>query len=298
MLMRSGIGPADQLRQLGIEVRADLPGVGSNLSNHAILFLAIHLKPEGRQAPSLRPHPTTLFRFSSGVPGCPRADMYINVQSKTSWSALGHQIANLAPVLWKPMARGRISLLSADPRDEPVVEFNFLGHELDLQRFMVAVRRSVEMLADHRVRELGDVTFPVKFTDRLRRLNRVSRANALKSAAIAKLVDLVPALRAPVFATLADRRVDLAALVEDDAALADHIRHNVAGQFHVAGACRMGAANDPLAVVDPAGRVRGMAGLRVVDASIMPTVPRGNTNIPTIMLAEKISTAIGAEATA
>ena len=58
----------------------------------------------------------------------------------------------------------------------------------------------------------------------------------------------------------------------------------------------MGAANDPQAVVDPAGRVRGIAGLRVVDASIMPTVPRGNTNIPTVMLAEKIAAAIGAEA--
>ena len=110
MLMRSGIGPADHLRDHGIAVRADLPGVGRNLSNHAILFVALHLKPHGRQAPSLRPHPTTLFRFSSGVPGCPPADMYINVQSKTSWSALGHQIANLAPVLWKPFARGQVSL--------------------------------------------------------------------------------------------------------------------------------------------------------------------------------------------
>jgi 5-(hydroxymethyl)furfural/furfural oxidase len=298
MLMHSGIGPADHLRALGIEVRANSSGVGSNLSNHAILFVAIALKRGGRQARSLRPHPTTLFRFSSGVPGCPRADMYINVQSKTSWSALGHQIANLAPVLWKPMARGRVSLLSADLRQEPLVEFNFLGHELDLQRFMVAFRRTVDMLADKRVRALGEVTFPVKFTDRLRQLNRVSRANAVKSAVIAKLLDLVPALRDPVFATLADRRVDLATLVEDDKALADHIRDNVAGQFHVAGTCRMGAANDPKAVVDSAGRVRGIAGLRVVDASIMPTVPRGNTNIPTIMLAEKISAAIIAEATA
>jgi 5-(hydroxymethyl)furfural/furfural oxidase len=296
LLMRSGIGPADRLQALGIDVHADLPGVGRNLSNHAILFVAIHLKPEGRQAPALRPHPTTLFRFSSGVPGCPPADMYINVQSKTSWSALGHQIANLAPVLWKPMARGQVSLRSPDPRQEPLVEFNFLGHELDLQRFMVAFRRTVEMLADARVRALGEVTFPVKFTDRLRQLNRVSRTNAAKSTAIAKLLDLVPALRAPVFATLADRRIDLATLVGDDAALAEHIRENVAGQFHVAGTCRMGATNDPQAVVDPAGRVRGVAGLRVVDASIMPTVPRGNTNIPTVMLAEKIGAAIGADA--
>jgi len=62
--------------------------------------------------------------------------------------------------------------------------------------------------------------------------------------------------------------------------------------FHVAGSCRMGAANDPDAVVDIVGRVRGFDGLRVIDASIMPTVPRANTNIPTIMIAEKIAAGI------
>src|SRR5262249_41145806 len=96
----------------------------------------------------------------------------------------------------------------------------------------------------------------------------------------------------PIFSTLADRRVDLATLAADDEALAEHIRQNVAGTFHPVGTCRMGAANDRDAVVDTVGRVRGISGLRVVDASIMPTVPRGNTNIPTIMLAEKISEAI------
>ena len=93
---------------------------------------------------------------------------------------------------------------------------------------------------------------------------------------------------------MADRRVDLKTLVEDDDALAEHIRENVAGTFHPVGTCRMGAPNYREAVTDTAGRVRGIAGLRVVDASIMPTAPRGNTNIPTIMLAEKISAAIAA----
>jgi 5-(hydroxymethyl)furfural/furfural oxidase len=133
------------------------------------------------------------------------------------------------------------------------------------------------------------VTFPVKFDDRLRRLNRITTANRIQSAIIAAVIDLVPPLAGPIFSTLADRRVDLAALVEDDAALSEHIRHNVAGMFHPVGTCRMGAANDRHAVVDPAGRVRGVGGLRVVDASIMPTVTRGNTNIPTLMVAEKIS---------
>ena len=289
MLMRSGIGPAGALREHGITVRADRPGVGANLSNHSLLFIGFHLPPAARQSPELRPHPTTVLRFSSGVPGCPRTDMYVNVQSKTSWSALGERIANLAPALWKPAGRGRVALRSADPQREPLVEMNFAGHELDLKRLMIGFRLAVEMLAHPKVKALSGVTFPVKFTDRLRRLNQKTPANAIKSQAIAWLTDLVPPLAGPIFGSLADRRVDLAALVADDEALAEHIRQNVAGMFHVAGTCRMGPADDRDAVVDPAGRVHGIDGLRVVDASLMPTVPRANTNIPTIMLAEKIS---------
>ena len=131
--MRAGIGPAAALRELGIEVRADLPGVGENLSNHAIIFIGLLQKPGTRQAAKIRPHPMTAFRYSSGLPGAPPADMYLNVQCKTSWSPLGHQVANLAPTLLKPMARGRVSLVSADPAVYPRVEFNFTGHELDLQ---------------------------------------------------------------------------------------------------------------------------------------------------------------------
>ena len=72
------------------------------------------------------------------------------------------------------------------------------------------------------------------------------------------------------------------------------MRHNIAGKFHTAGTCRMGAADDRGAVVDPSGRVYGVSGLRVCDASIMPTLMRGNTNIPTLMLAEKIAATINA----
>jgi 5-(hydroxymethyl)furfural/furfural oxidase len=290
-LMRSGIGPAGRLRELGIEVRADLPGVGENLSNHAIIFVGLLQHRNQRQAKSVRPHPMTALRYSSGLASAPPTDMYINVQCKTSWSPLGFQVANLAPTLLKPMARGRVSLTARDAAP-PLVEFNFTGHELDLQRLMQGFRRAVEILAHEKVRAMTGVTFPVKFDDRLRRLNRITTANRVQSAIIAALIDLVPPLAGPIFATLADRRVDLAALVEDDAALAEHIRQNVAGMFHPVGTCRIGAASDRHAVVDPAGRVRGVGGLRVVDASIMPTVTRGNTNIPTLMVAEKISAEI------
>jgi 5-(hydroxymethyl)furfural/furfural oxidase len=291
-LMRAGVGPAAALRDLGIEVRADLPGVGENLSNHAVLFIGLLQKSGTRQSEKIRPHPMAAFRYSSGLPGAPRADMYLNVQCKSSWSPLGLQVANLAPSLLKPMARGRVSLISVDPAAYPRVEFNFIGHELDLQRFMQGFRRCVDILAHEAVRAMTRLTFPVKFTDRLRRLNRITPANKIKSAAVARLIDLVPTLAGPIFSTLADRRVDLAALVANDEALAEHIRDNVAGTFHPVGTCRMGAPDDRAAVTDPAGRVRGIGGLRVIDASIMPTVPRGNTNIPTIMVAEKLADAM------
>ena len=292
-LMRMGIGPAPHLREQGIEVRADLPGVGQNLSNHALVFVGLLQNRGARQAEWLRPHPMTAFRYSSGLPGTPPLDLYINVQCKTSWSPLGFQVANLAPTLLKPMARGQVSLQGAGL--PPLVEFNFTGHELDLKRFMMGFRRAVDVLAHEKVRAMSGVTFPVKFNDRLRRLNRINTKNKLQSAMIARLIDLVPALAGPIFSTLADRKVDLAQLANDDDALAEHIRENVAGTFHPVGTCRMGAADDRDAVTDTTGRVRGFEGLRVVDASLMPTAPRGNTNIPTIMLAEKISAAINAQ---
>jgi 5-(hydroxymethyl)furfural/furfural oxidase len=291
-LMRAGIGPAAALRDLGIAARADRPGVGQNLSNHAILFIGLLQKSGTRQSADIRPHPMSAFRYSSGLPGTPAQDIYINVQCKTSWSALGHQVANIAPSLLKPKARGQVTLVSADPAAYPLVEFNFTGHELDLRRFMMGFRRCVEILGHPAVRAMTRLTFPVKFNDRLRRLNRLTTANKIKSSAVAGLIEAVPALAEPIFATLADRRVDLTALIADDEALAAHIRENVAGTFHPVGTCRMGAADDPDAVTDPCGRVHGFEALRVIDASIMPTIPRGNTNIPTIMVAEKLADAM------
>jgi len=288
-LMQQGIGPAEHLREHGVEVRADMAGIGRNLSNHAIVFVGLLQKPGSRQSESIRPHPMTCFRYSSGLPGTPRNDMYINVQCKTSWSPLGLQVANLAPTLLKPMARGRVSLKGRG-EVEPLVEFNFTGHELDLRRFMEGFRRCVDVLAHERVRDMSTVTFPVKFDDRLRRLNRRNTKNKVQSAVIARLIDLVPPLAEPIFATLADRRVNLQELARDDDALAEHIRQNVAGTFHPVGTCRMSAdPGDRDAVTDTTGRLRGFEGLRVIDASIMPTAPRGNTFIPTVMLAEKIS---------
>jgi 5-(hydroxymethyl)furfural/furfural oxidase len=292
LLLRAGIGPAAELKQRGIDLIADLPGVGRNLQNHALLFIAAHLRRGARQSPAVRPHPMTCFRYTSGFPATPPNDMYIAAHSKSSWNALGAAIANFNVTLFKPQSRGRVTLDPAAPAGPPIVEFNFASEEIDLVRFMDGFRRIVELVSYPPIRALCTTVFPVRFTDRIRRLNQLNRANAVKTALIAGLLDAVPGLSDLVFGQLTGRRIDLAALVQDRDALAEHVRQNVAGTFHVCGTCRMGRADDRDAVTDPQGRVRGLAGLRVVDASIMPAIPRGNTNIPTIMLAEKIAAEI------
>jgi 5-(hydroxymethyl)furfural/furfural oxidase len=150
----------------------------------------------------------------------------------------------------------------------------------------------VELLASDAVQHLIGRPFPVRFTDRLRRLNQKTTANAWKSAIIARLLDFSPALSDFGLAQLTGAAVPLEELAADDHALSQHVRANIAGTFHVSCTCRMGAADDPSAVVDPAGRVRRVEGLRVADASVMPRIPRANTNIPTIMIAEKLAAAI------
>jgi len=292
MLLRAGIGPAEDLRALGIAVRADLPGVGRNLQNHPVLFIGAHLRPAARQQPSLRTLQVSCFRLSSNVPDCPPTDLFIHLQSKSSWNALGEQIANFGPVLWKPFSRGSVSL--SREQDHPLVEFNFASDDRDLARLKLGFRWTAELLASEAMRALCGQPFPVRFTDRLRRLNQKTRANALKASVVARLLDLSPSLSDTGLRLLTGGARSLPDLIADDAQLTEHVRHNVAGTFHVSGTARMGARDDPDAVTDPQGRVHDVAGLRVADASVMPTVPRGNTNLPTIMIAEKLAAATAA----
>jgi 5-(hydroxymethyl)furfural/furfural oxidase len=292
ILLRNGIGPAEQLRALDIEVVADRPGVGANLQNHAILFVGFHLNRASRQSRSLNTHVTSAFRYSSGVEGCAPNDLYINVQSKTSWNALGAQIGNLAPCLLRPMSRGRLTLKSKSPDVHPLVEFNFLGDPRDLERLTMAYERTCQIIAWDKVRALMGTPFPVRFTDKLRQLNELNRKNALKTSMIATMLNIVPGLSDFALGLLTGKRIDLVALARDRERLKEHVRDNIAGMFHPAGSCRMGRADDCHAVVDPAGRVYGVSGLRVVDASVMPNLIAGNTNVPVIMVAEKMAAAI------
>jgi 5-(hydroxymethyl)furfural/furfural oxidase len=130
----------------------------------------------------------------------------------------------------------------------------------------------------------------VRVGDRIRKWNTNTRTNALQASAFAALLDAMPMpIADQVMARLTGEVVDLQALAKDKDALIDFVQREVSGVYHPTSTCRMGQPDDPQAVVDPDGRVIGVQGLRVVDASIMPTIPRGNTNIPTIMVAEKLS---------
>jgi 5-(hydroxymethyl)furfural/furfural oxidase len=121
--------------------------------------------------------------------------------------------------------------------------------------------------------------------------------NWLITAPTALAIDLVPGLRKAAFARFVAGGIALGDLVADDDALESYVRARVFGQWHPCGTCRMGAAADRDAVVDPAdARVHGVAGLHVVDASVMPTVPRANLNIPVLMLAEKFADGLAASA--
>ena len=292
LLLRAGIGPGAELAALGLPVVADRPGVGRNLQNHAALYIGAYLKRDARQPAALRSHHNTALRYSSGLADCPPRDMYTWIQSKTAWHAVGQRLATLGTALLKPASRGRLTLVSPDPAVAPLIEYNFLSDERDLARLMAGFRELVDFLFDPEVVPLRHRPFPVRRTDPLRLLNRHTPANRIKTRAVAGVLDLAPWLCDSVFGMLIDGSTDLRRLSADRALLAAHVTDAISGQAHQVGTCRMGAPDDPDAVVDPRGRVLGVAGLRVADASIMPAVTRGNTNLPSVMLAEKLADAI------
>jgi 5-(hydroxymethyl)furfural/furfural oxidase len=124
----------------------------------------------------------------------------------------------------------------------------------------------------------------------------VSTKNLVATTILAKLLDGPAWARRQLLRRVVTEDEPLERLLADDALLEQFVRDKVHGVWHAAGTCRMGRDDDPLAVVTRTGRVIGAEGLRVVDASIMPDVPRANTNLPTMMIAERMSDFILADA--
>ena len=289
ILQRAGIGTAGRSKSLGLPVVADRPGVGANLQNHAVVYLVAQLRRGGAQPAALGAHSMASERFSSGVEGAGRLDMSMSISSKIGWHALGRRIGALVPTLLKPASRGDVILTGDGIKFTPRIEFNYLDAAPDRLCLTAGVRRAIEILLSPEVRPLWHRAYPVSRPNKMRALNDITAFNNLRARILAGLFDTLPAMGRPVMAGLSEPGIDIAALAGDPEALAEIVDKSIAGVFHPAGTCRLGAADDPAAVTDPQGRVYGVTGLRVVDASLMPSLPRGNTNLPTIMMAEKIS---------
>jgi choline dehydrogenase-like flavoprotein len=263
LLLRSGIGPADELRAVGVRVVLDLPGVGKNLQDHVM----VPVSWQDRSGLTASVNPLNLARWiaqhkltsagpmasgacesgafakTSASPGRPDIQMHylpvfsdqVNMDEQL-FLAKGRGFTMLPTVLY-PESRGEIRLASADPKSRPLVDPRYFSEDADMRALVEGVRMA----------------------------QRISRSRYLAHS------------RGRASTPLAD--------VEDDATLRRELRLRCNTLFHPVGTCKMGSDRD--AVVDASLRVRGVEGLRVVDASIMPTIVGGNTNAPAIMIAEK-----------
>ncbi len=296
-LLRAGIGPAGELRALGIEVRANLPGVGARLMDHPSIALASFIKRPARMDARTRRHIHVAMRYSSGLQGAPAGDMFVACASKSAWHAVGEQIASLILFVNKTYSEsGRVQLASADPDAEPLVAFNLLSDSRDVERLMDGFRRLGTLQQSAPLRAVTTDPFPASYSERVRRIGVVNTRNRVATQVIAKLLDGPAALRSWLIDRYVVEGFRFDEVMRDDEKLEAFIRQAAIGVWHASCSCRMGAPDDPMAVTDPAGRVRGVPGLRVVDASLFPVVPCANTNIPTLMTAEKIADAIVAGA--
>jgi choline dehydrogenase-like flavoprotein len=257
LLMLSGIGPAEHLREHGIEVAVDLPGVGENLQDHPYTSCLWDIPSGGSLADAERPKallefllrrtgPLTstvaeAFAFVRSRPGLPAADLQFHFAPAyfvdNGFEKYDGHAITMGPVLVSPRSRGWMKLRSSDPTDKPRILTNSLAEQQDLDALVAGTLLTREIAAAQPLSEVvGRELFP---------------GEGLSSR-------------------------------ED---LAEDIRRRLQLIYHPVGTCRAGS--DEQAVVDPQLRVRGTQGLRVIDASIMPLIPGGNTNAPTIMVAER-----------
>ena len=289
-LLRAGIGPVGQLKDLGIPVLMGLEGVGQGLMDHPSISLSSFVRRGARVNDHTRRHIQLGLRYSSGLPGVPKGDMFVAVMSKSAWHAVGARIGSLLTFVNKTYSEtGQVKLASRDPKAEPIVEFNLLSDRRDLDRLMDGFRKMATLQMSAPVRAVTDKPFPASYSDRVRKVGVVNAKNKVLTAIAAALMDGPAALRDYVIDSFVVEGFTFDQVMRDDDALEAFVRKSAIGVWHASCSCRMGRADDPMAVVDGQGRVKGVQGLRVVDASIFPVVPCANTNFPVLMTAEKIA---------
>lgn len=289
LLLRSGLGPAAELRALGIEVVADRNGVGRNLMEHPSIAVSAYLPSDARVKNRAEHHEEAIWRYSSGVPETPAGDMHAAILSRSGWHSVGLRMGSLFFWVNKSYSRGFLKLSSAEPHAEPDVDFRMLSDERDLERLKLALRRGAEVLSDRHMDGYRGAVFPASYTPRVAKVAVPGTWNALQRGVLSGLLDAAGPLRAALIHSAVTLGTTIDGLMSDDAALTEFVRRHVGGTWHPSGTCRMGTGTDRMAVTSPTGKVHGVEGLRVCDASVMPSIPCANTNMPTIMIAERIA---------
>jgi choline dehydrogenase len=245
-LMLSGVGPAAQLRSLGLPVVHDLPGVGQNLRDHPMIYITFKTKKD-YPLDGLAARVQMILRCTAEDSDL-RNDLQVIMSSFATErnNRGGDRMAPLGirmlGILNSAIGAGALSLTSIDPNVQPFLDYRYLEDEFDRRR----------------LRDLA------------RLCARLGEHEAFK--------DIIEQRVEPTDDELAS-----------DDALDDFLLREVTTGQHISGTCKMGPVSDPLAVVDQEGRVHGLEGLRVVDASIMPNCIRANTNVTTMMIGERIS---------
>ena len=256
ILQRSGIGPAALLQRLGIPVRADLP-VGENLLDHPIIGAFLHLRDTAQVDTLMHRHTNCCLRYGSGLGDGGENDMIM-----IAGNLAGAALSAAGP----DAGRGRIAVSVYQAWSQGHVRITTADPTID-----PAVEE--RMLSDER-----DL---VRLRDGVRRLREIA------------LSDAVTRIASRAEYGLSGRSMDDEL---SDAEIDDWLLAEVGDAQHASGTCRMGAADDARSVVDPECRVLGCTGLRVIDASIMPEVPRANTHLTTVAIAERMADRLKAAA--
>jgi choline dehydrogenase len=240
LLLLSGVGPAEQLQQLGIRVVADVAGVGENLHDHPIVYTYYTTNPSYAAFGGLAESGNAFVKTQADLP---EPDLQL-ICAPSFFPPVVGKGYTVVVGLATPHSRGRLRLRSTDPTQHPAILANYLAKQEDAEKLVTGI---------HLVRRLNQT----------KALGAFYQADAHPGAQLQSAEELV-----------------------------EFVRNHIQPYHHPVGTCKMG--HDALAVVDEQLRVRGTEGLRVVDASIMPTIVNGNTNAATIMIGEKAADLIKA----
>jgi len=296
LLLRSGIGPGAELAERGIAVVADRAGVGRNLMEHPGVNFGCFMRPGARPSGGLRAPFYAGMRWSSGLKDVPAGDMYMIVMNKSFWHDVGSRVGLLSVWVNKSYSTGTVRLNPADPMAEPEVDFDMCSDWRDMERLVQGTKMMIRLQAQPAFQAAVNEVFPISYSDRARRYAVHTRQNAIETWIGARLMDAAAPLRRLMINTLMADGPSIRDLESDPETMSSWIRRSVLGHYHASCTCRMGAPDDPKAVTDPSGRVYGVTGLRIADASLFPAVPCANTNFPTIMLGEKMAATVLGEA--